>query len=101
MVMEEFKEQLIRSDDRWYETALPCKPNHLSLPCNRNESLRCLNSLLRKLKCENMLMEYNYSKELLKRLIIKRRVRNSICHTKQSKGRTLKLQNYEWCKMRL
>ena len=58
-VMGEFEEQLIRSDEGWYETALPWKPNHPPLLSNRDGSLRRLRSLLRKLGRTNMLAEYD------------------------------------------
>ena len=32
---EEFKEQLIRSDEGWYETGLSWKPRHPQLPNNK------------------------------------------------------------------
>ena len=47
-VFGEFKEQLSRSHEGWYETALPWKPNHSPLLSNRISSLQGLNSLLRK-----------------------------------------------------
>ena len=58
-VLGEFKEQLTRSDEGWYETALPWRPNHQPLLSNRDGSLGRLNSLLRKLKRTNMLNEYD------------------------------------------
>ena len=48
-VYSEFKEQLTRSSDGRYETALPWKGDHPPLPNNQNGSLLLLNSLLRKL----------------------------------------------------
>ena len=33
-VYNEFKEQLQRSSEGWYQTALPCKGNHPPLPSN-------------------------------------------------------------------
>ena len=35
-ICEEFKEQLIRSDEGWYETGLSWKPRHPQLPNNKN-----------------------------------------------------------------
>ena len=58
-VLGEFKEQLVRSDEGWYETALPWKPNHPPLLSNRDGSLQRLHSLLRKLRRTNMLAEYD------------------------------------------
>ena len=58
-VMEEFKEQLTRSDEGWYETSLPWRPNHPPLRSNHNGSLKRLNSLVRKLKRTEMLADYD------------------------------------------
>ena len=38
-ICEEFKKQLIRSDEGWYETGLSWKPRHPQLPNNKMESL--------------------------------------------------------------
>ena len=38
-VYKEFKEQLQRSSERWYETTLPWKGNHPPLPNNKSGSL--------------------------------------------------------------
>ena len=58
-VFDEFKEQLTRSKDGWYETSLPWKPGHQPLLSNHDGSLCRLNSLLRKLKRSDMLPEYD------------------------------------------
>ena len=58
-VLGEFREQLTRSEDGWYETALPWKPNHQPLLSNRIGSLQRLNSLVRKLKRTDMLADYD------------------------------------------
>ena len=58
-VFGEFKEQLTRSEEGWYETALPWKGNHPPLPTNREGSVRRLNSLVRKLRRTDMLPEYD------------------------------------------
>ena len=58
-VLGEFKEQLTRSEEGWYETALPWRPNHPPLLSNKNGSIQRLNSLLRKLKRTDMLAEYD------------------------------------------
>ena len=55
----EFKEQLTRSSDGRYETALPWKGDHPPLPNNQNGSLLRLNSLLRKLRRTDMLAQYD------------------------------------------
>ena len=49
-VYVEFREQLARSEEGWYETGLPWKGNHLPLPSNYNGSLRRLSNLQRKLQ---------------------------------------------------
>lgn len=58
-VYDEFKEQLTRSPEGWYETSLPWKGNCPALPNNRDGSMRRLNSLLRKLRRKNMLDDYD------------------------------------------
>jgi len=47
---EEFKEQLERSPSGWYETELPWKANHPTLPTNEAVSKRRLEQLIRKLE---------------------------------------------------
>ena len=49
-VSNEFKEQLKRWKEGWYETALPWRPTNKPLLSNMDGSLRRLNPLLRKLK---------------------------------------------------
>ncbi|XP_068707584.1 uncharacterized protein [Montipora foliosa] len=61
-VYDEFKEQLTRSPEGWYETSLPWKGNCPALPNNRDGSMRRLNSLLRKLRRKNMLDDYDDNK---------------------------------------
>ena len=59
-VYSEFKEQLKRSPQGWYETGLMWKANHDELPNNKASSLRRMNNLLNKLKREPAkLEEYN------------------------------------------
>ena len=50
LVYEEFKEQLERSHEGWYETSLLWKDNHPPLPNNKYESLKRLDNLVRKLE---------------------------------------------------
>ena len=72
-VFGEFKEQLTRSEEGWYETALPWKGNHPPLPSNREGSLRRLNSLLRKLRKSDTLAEYDaVIREQLKEGVVER-----------------------------
>ena len=58
-VYEEFKEQLERSPAGWYETKLPWKANHPTLPTNEAGSKRRLEQLLRKLERNGQYEEYN------------------------------------------
>ena len=58
-VYAEFREQLKRSDEGWYETGLPWKGNHPSLPSNEKGSLRRLNTLVHKLERSNLLSSYD------------------------------------------
>ena len=44
-VYREFKEQLQRSEDGWYEIGLPWRGNHPPLPTNYNNSLQRLEGL--------------------------------------------------------
>ena len=59
-VYDDFKEQLRRSDNGWYETGLLWKHGHDLLPNNKQGSLRRLESLLKKLQKEpNLLDQYD------------------------------------------
>lgn len=58
-VHAEFKEQLQRSPEGWYETGLPWRGNHPGLPTNKQGSLRRLSSLTRKLQRSNLTGEYD------------------------------------------
>ncbi len=49
-VHDEFKEQLVRSVEGWYDTRLPWRGKHPPLPNNKNGSLRRLQSLTRNSK---------------------------------------------------
>ena len=59
VVYDEFKEQLRRSEEGWYETGLPWKGNHTPLPNNKEGSLRRLASLVRKLEKNGTIEDYN------------------------------------------
>ena len=59
MVHAEFKEQLQRSPEGWYETGLPWRGNHPELPTNKQGSIRRLSSLTRKLQRINLTDEYD------------------------------------------
>ena len=59
VVHAEFKEQLTRSPEGWYETGLPWKGNHPTLPTNEEGSQRRLKSLLLRLKRNNLTSEYD------------------------------------------
>ena len=56
-VYDEFKEQLVRSKEGWYETKLPWKANHPELPNNKEGSLGRLNSLVKQLQKDPELFE--------------------------------------------
>ena len=58
-VLDEFREQLTHSPEGWYETSLPWKPNHPSLPNNKQGSLKRLASLHRKLQKDELSEEYD------------------------------------------
>ena len=59
VVHTEFKEQLQRSPEGWYETGLPWRGNHPTLPTNEQGSLRRLSSLIKKLERDNIIDEYD------------------------------------------
>lgn len=59
VVYEEFKEQLRRNEEGWYETGVPWKGNHPPLPNNKEGSLRRLASLVRKLENTKSIGDYN------------------------------------------
>ena len=58
-VYSEFKEQLTRSEEGWYETSLPWKGNHSPLPSNKTGSLRRLDNLVRKLEKQDIIERYD------------------------------------------
>ena len=57
-VYTEFREQLARSEEGWYETGLPWRGNHPPLPSNYNGSLRRLSNLQRKLQQNGLTESY-------------------------------------------
>ncbi len=57
-VYDEFKEQLTRSPEGWYETALPWKGNHPPLKNNREGSLRRLYALRNRLEKKDLTEHY-------------------------------------------
>ncbi|XP_046864614.1 uncharacterized protein LOC124459130, partial [Xenia sp. Carnegie-2017] len=59
MVYNEFKEQLTRSPEGWYETGLPWRGNHPPLPSNKTGSIRRLESLERRLQRKKLTEDYN------------------------------------------
>ena len=58
-IYKEFREQLRRSPDGWYETSLPWKGNHPPLLNNKSGSLRRLESLTRKLERLDLVEKYD------------------------------------------
>ena len=59
VVYTEFLEQLTRSPEGWYETGLSWKGDHPPLPSNESGSLRRLGSLVKRLKRNGQLEEYD------------------------------------------
>ena len=59
VVHQEFLEQLKRSPEGWYETALPWKGGHPPLPNNKTGSLKRLASLVQRLKRNGKLEDYD------------------------------------------
>ena len=58
-VHAEFKEQLMRSEEGWYETGLTWKGGHPELPSNEQGSKRRLQSLLLRLKRDGLVSTYD------------------------------------------
>ena len=58
-VYSEFKEQLRRDEEGWYETSLPWKGNHPPLPSNEAGSLRRLTGLVKKLCSQGTIERYD------------------------------------------
>jgi hypothetical protein len=58
-VYEEFKEQLYRSPEGWYESGLPWKGNYFPIGTNEVNSQRRLRTLVSKLKTSGKLEEYD------------------------------------------
>lgn len=59
VVHNEFKEQLTRDQEGWYETGLPWRGNPLRLPTNERGSQRRLISLTSKLQRDGLTAEYD------------------------------------------
>ena len=59
VVYDEFREQLKRDHQGWYETGLPWKGDHPPLPCNETGSLRRLKTLTTKLEKADMMKQYD------------------------------------------
>ena len=57
-VYAEFKEQLVRHEEGWYETGLPWRGNHPLLPNNKEGSLRRLACLSKKLERQELTNQY-------------------------------------------
>ena len=57
-VYAEFREQLTRDPEGWYETSLPWKGNHPPLPNNKAGSLRRLVNLRSRLQRMGLTEEY-------------------------------------------
>ena len=73
MVHSEFKEQLQRSPEGWYETGLPWRINHPVLSFNKSGSLHRLNRLTKKLQRDGLTEQYdNIIREQLEAGIVQR-----------------------------
>ena len=72
-VYREFKEQLTRSEEGWYETSLPWQVNHPPLPNNKSGSLKRLDNLVRKFEKQNIIEQYDkIVKEQIKEGIVEK-----------------------------
>ena len=72
-VYSEFKEQLRRDEEGWYETRLPWKANYPLLPSNEAGSLRRLTGLVKKLRSQGMIEYYDrVIQEQIKTRIVER-----------------------------
>ena len=73
-VYEDFKDQLARSEEGWYETSLLWKVGHPLLPTNEKGSLGRLSTLQQKLKRQPMLYEdyHDVIQEYLEQGIVER-----------------------------
>ena len=58
-VHAEFKEQLRRAEEGWYETGLPWRANHPELPNNKQGSLQRLENLTRRLQRKGQTSAYS------------------------------------------
>ena len=58
-VYKEFTEQLESDEARWYQTSLPWKGNHATLPTYEASSKRRLEQLIRRLKKNELYEEYD------------------------------------------
>ena len=58
-VHTEFKEQLLRAEEGWYETGLPWQGNHPKLPDNTQGSLQRLDNLTRRLQRKGLTAAYD------------------------------------------
>ena len=102
VVHQEFLEQLKRSPEGWYETALPWKGGHPPLPNNKTGSLKRLASLVQRLKRNGKIEDYD--------AIIQEQLREGIVEEAQmpAKGREFYIphkavirENAETTKMRI
>ena len=58
-VYTDFKEQLTQDEEGWYETGLPWRGNHPPLPSNEVGSLQQLGNLVRKLRSQGTIEQYD------------------------------------------
>ena len=101
---DEFKEQLVRSPEGWYETGLTWKGNCPPLPNNWEGSLHRLNSLVWRLRKTDLLDEYDaLIREQLEGVVERAPAEVtgrefSLLHRAEEMPR---LQNCGWCTMHL
>ena len=73
VIYDEFREQLQRHPEGWYETKLPWRANHPNLKSNKSGSLRRLGNLVKKLEKSDLLKSYDQViKEQLAKGIVER-----------------------------
>ncbi|XP_028413930.1 uncharacterized protein LOC114536783 [Dendronephthya gigantea] len=58
-IYDDFKDELTRDKEGWYETSLPWKSHHPHLPSNERGSIRRLNNLVKRLEKRGIYKEYN------------------------------------------
>ena len=98
-VYQDFKEQLIQSPERWYETGLLWKPNTDRLRSNKAGSIARLGKLVQKFKRKPELFQQyreiikeQEEQGIIERLHKNQKEENSICHTGRWSGSPLRVR---------